>query len=101
LFADATDATDVTDDVLETSTRPVLLRYFAAAADAAGTQEQTIDIPSDSTLAWLRSSLIAMYGESMATAIKNGSFLVDGIAATDDDTPIGAQVDVLPPFAGG
>jgi molybdopterin synthase sulfur carrier subunit len=72
-----------------------------AAADAAGAQEQTLDMRSGATLARLRSYLIATYGDPMAAVIKNGSFLVDGIAATDDDTPIGAQVDVLPPFAGG
>jgi hypothetical protein len=37
----------------------------------------------------------------MAAAIKNGSFLVDGIAETDDEAKIGGKVDVLPPFAGG
>jgi molybdopterin converting factor small subunit len=84
-----------------TTARRVLVRYFAAASEAAGTQEQTLDIPSDFTLAWLRGYLVKAYGPAMAAAIKNGSFLVDGIAETDDQAKIGGTVDVLPPFAGG
>ncbi len=37
----------------------------------------------------------------MARVVASGSFLVDGIASRDDARPIGARVDVLPPFAGG
>ena len=83
------------------TTRPVLVRYFAAASEAAGVQEQTLDVPPDGTLSWLRSCLVTTYGTAMAAAIRNGSFLVDGVAKTDDDSPIGEKVDVLPPFAGG
>jgi molybdopterin synthase sulfur carrier subunit len=84
-----------------TTARPVLVRYFAAASEAAGTEEQTLEIPSDLTLAWLRGYLIKTYGPAMAAAIRDGSFLVDGIAVTDDEARIGEKVDVLPPFAGG
>lgn len=84
-----------------TTTRPVLVRYFAAASEAAGVQEQTLDVPPDGTLAWLRGYLVTTFGPAMAAAISNGSFLVDGIAKTDDAARIGAKVDVLPPFAGG
>ena len=37
----------------------------------------------------------------MARVLENGSFLVDGVVQRHDATPIGARVDVLPPFAGG
>ncbi len=84
----------------QTSSRPVQVRYFAAAADAAGSPESTLDIPVDATVAWLRSYLVSEHGTPMAAAIENGSFLVDGVAALDDAT-IGRKVDVLPPFAGG
>ena len=49
----------------------------------------------------MRAHLIARYGEPMSRVLENGSFLVDGVVQRDDATPIGARVDVLPPFAGG
>ena len=37
----------------------------------------------------------------MARVVANGSFLVDGVVRRDGAAPLGASVDVLPPFAGG
>jgi ribosomal protein S4E len=37
----------------------------------------------------------------MARVVANGSFLVDGVVRRDAAAPIGANVDVLPPFSGG
>ena len=74
------------------------LRYFAAAADAAGTRSETLDA---ATVGELRAMLIERYGDAMARVLKTGSFLVDGVATRDDRKPLGARVDVLPPFAGG
>ena len=82
-------------------TRPVLVRYFAAAAEAAGAEEQTLDVPAEATVAWLHAHLTDRYGPAMALAMRDGSYLVDGIAATDGDTALGDRVDVLPPFSGG
>lgn len=82
-------------------TRPVLVRYFAAAEEAAGVEEETLHLPAEATVAWLRAHLIETYGPAMALAMRDGSFLVDGVATADADTAIGDQVDVLPPFAGG
>ncbi len=84
-----------------TVVRPVLVRYFAAASEAAGAEEETLAIPSGVTLAWLRAHLASSYGPAMTAAIADGSFLVDGVAAAGDDAAIGEKVDVLPPFAGG
>lgn len=74
------------------------MRYFAAAAEAAGTEEETL---SASTVGELRILLRDAYGEAMQRVLLSGSFLVDGIVSRDDATAIGARVDVLPPFAGG
>jgi len=76
----------------------VVVRYFAAAAEAAGTQQETL---TASTAGELRAALAERYGAAMEKVLKSGSFLVDGVVTRDPDRPLGAQVDVLPPFAGG
>jgi len=74
------------------------VRYFAAAAEAAGTEEETL---SASTVGELRTILKNAYGEPMQRVLASGSFLVDGVVSRDDARSLGARVDVLPPFAGG
>ena len=76
----------------------VAVRYFAAAADAAGTRSETL---AADTVGQLRSQLVDRYGEAMARVLRTGSFLVDGRATRDDAAALGSRVDVLPPFAGG
>ena len=80
----------------------MLVRYFASAAEAAGREEEVLTL-SDAipTVGALRTLLIGTYGEAMARVLASGSFLVDGVVSRDDAKPIGARVDVLPPFAGG
>jgi len=77
----------------------VTVRYFAAAAEAAGVEEETL--PSVATVGELRSLLVERYGDAMAKVLASGSFLVDGVVSRDDARALGARVDVLPPFAGG
>ena len=92
---------DVTTAGAATGTT-VLVRYFAAAAEAAGVEEERIALHEHApTLGPLRDLLVARYGPAMGRVVANGSFLVDGVVRRDPATPIGAQVDVLPPFAGG
>ena len=76
----------------------VIVRYFAAAAEAAGVEEETL---TASTVGELRSLLKDAYGEPMQRVLASGSFLVDGVVSRDDARTLGARVDVLPPFAGG
>lgn len=92
----------------------ITVRYFAAAAEAAGLEEESW---SAETLAALRAGLTDKYGETMAQVLRAGSFLVDGVVRRDDGpiaAPLGEAdtkstsaprsgitVDVLPPFAGG
>ena len=77
----------------------VTVRYFAAAADAAGTTEETL--PAVPTVGDLRALLTRKYGAAMTRVLASGSFLVDGIVSRDDSRTLGTRVDVLPPFAGG
>ncbi|WP_210480787.1 MoaD/ThiS family protein [Naasia sp. SYSU D00948] len=78
----------------------VLVRYFAAAAEVAGREEETFAVDS-ATVGALQDDLVARYGSGMTRVLRNGSFLVDGVVVRDRARPLGRQVDVLPPFAGG
>lgn len=76
------------------------IRYFAAAADAAGTATEHVDAD---TLGELRDALIARHGDHFARVLQRCSILIDGRQSSDPatPTPAAATVDVLPPFAGG
>lgn len=74
------------------------VRYFAAAAEAAGRDSETLDA---STVGDLRALLASTYGEQMERVLRSGSFLVDGVVSRDPARALGARVDVLPPFSGG
>jgi molybdopterin synthase sulfur carrier subunit len=75
----------------------VLVRYFAAAAEAAGREEETLVA---STVGELRDTLLTSY-PALAPVLEKGSFLVDGVVTRDPARALGARVDVLPPFSGG
>ena len=74
------------------------VRYFAAAREAAGREEET---RTERTLGELRAALGADYPE-LGGILPRCAVLVGG-ARTEDDTRLDADVlvDVLPPFAGG
>lgn len=76
------------------------VRYFAAAAEAAGTDSETIEA---ATLSQLLDSLRAGRGEVFAATLARCAVLADGRRVDDPSTPLDpdARVDVLPPFAGG
>ena len=76
----------------------VNVRYFAAAAEAAGVEEETL---SAETVEALRALLASKYGAPMERVLASGSFLVDGVVSRDPSAVLGSRVDVLPPFAGG
>jgi sulfur-carrier protein len=88
----------------------VLVRYFAAAAEASGSSEETVTLAVGQgavpTLHSLRSLLENRYGEPMVKVLASGSFLVDGTVRRDPAFPLEprdapSRVDILPPFAGG
>jgi molybdopterin synthase sulfur carrier subunit len=75
----------------------VLVRYFAAAAEAAGREEETVEA---STVGELRDILLANHPR-LEPVLAKGSFLVDGVVTRDPARALGSRVDVLPPFSGG
>lgn len=79
----------------------VTVRYFAAAADAAGRDEESLEFGAGATLADLKEQLTERYGETMGRVVNSGSFLVDRVVRRDPAHPLSDRVDVLPPFAGG
>lgn len=79
----------------------VTVRYFAAAAEAAGREEESLVFAQGATLGDLKSLLELRYGKQMARVMSSGSFLLDRVVRRDPDVPLCPRVDVLPPFAGG
>ncbi|WP_278102433.1 MoaD/ThiS family protein [Microbacterium proteolyticum] len=76
----------------------VRVRYFAAAAEAAGTDAED---RGESSLAALRAAVLAAH-PALVGILDRCAVIVDG-ERRDDDAPLAgvAHVDVLPPFAGG
>ena len=76
----------------------VRVRYFAAAAERAGADEEVRD---EASLAALRAAVIGEHPE-LGEILPRCAVLVDGVRA-DTDVPLADAtfVDVLPPFAGG
>lgn len=79
----------------------VHVRYFAAAADAAGVEEEQLDVGAASTLGELKAILDERYGLEMRRVLASGSFLMDEVVERDPAAALAGRVDVLPPFAGG
>ena len=73
------------------------MRYFAAAAEAAGRDEELL---TASTVGELRDTLLTTY-PALAPVLAKGSFLVDGVVTRDPTRTLGSRVDILPPFSGG
>jgi molybdopterin converting factor small subunit len=75
------------------------VHLFAAARAAVGVPVVRVDEP---TLGGVLDALAAAH-PAFASVRPRCSFLVDGLAAVDPQTPVasGQRVDVLPPFAGG
>ena len=74
------------------------VRYFAAAAEAAGTDAEDRD---ERTLLALRAAVVAQH-PALTDILPRCAVLVDGVRADDDRSLDDAQlIDVLPPFAGG
>jgi len=76
------------------------LRYFAAAAEAAGT---TQEVMGGDDVAAVLAATCATHGPRMSHVVGHSSLLLDGRYVSDHDTPLAATdvLDVLPPFAGG
>ena len=77
------------------------VRYFAAAADAAGKASETLSLPAEADLAALVDELSTRYGARFAEILGVSAFLVGDELTRDRTMACGPRVDVLPPFAGG
>ncbi|MEJ8280535.1 MoaD/ThiS family protein [Pseudonocardia spirodelae] len=84
-------------------TRTLTVRYFAAAKAAAGTGEETLELPGDATVADAVDALGTAHGPELERVLLRCSFLADEVAVRDRTARLGttATLDVLPPFAGG
>ena len=82
----------------------VNVRYFAAAADAAGRDEESLDFSAGKTIEDLRTEISDRHGGETARVLGLCSFLLDG-QVVEPGTALpsteSVRVDVLPPFAGG
>ena len=78
------------------------VRYFAGAAAAAGRDGEDVVLVPGSQLADLAGELGRRHGAELTRVLTACSFVLDEVAGPAD-RPLhdGAQVDVLPPFAGG
>jgi molybdopterin converting factor small subunit len=81
-------------------TGDITVRYFAGAAEAAGTVTETFPA---TTVAGLTAAMVARHGAALAAVLPRCSLLAGGRRADDPALalPGGSVVDVLPPFAGG
>ena len=74
------------------------VRYFAAAAEAAGVDA---DERHEASLEALRAAVVAEH-PALADILPRCAVMVDGVRSDDDRLLDDAQlIDVLPPFAGG
>jgi len=81
----------------------VTVRYFAAARAAAGMPSEDIELDAGATIADVLDAVAGRHGEALSKVLTRCSFLLDSVAVRDPQAPIanGAELDVLPPFAGG
>ena len=77
----------------------ITVRYFAGAAEAAGVDGESL---TAADVGALREAMVAAHGPAFARVLERCALLADG-ARVEGDSPLadGANVDVLPPFAGG
>jgi sulfur-carrier protein len=89
--------------VTTTRTSTVLIRYFAGARAAAGVAEEHVELASAGSVADALAVVLRRRGAELARVLPSCSVLLDGVAVHDHAVvvPDGAELDVLPPFAGG
>lgn len=81
----------------------VTVRYFAAARAAAGLLSEDVEVGHGATVGDALEVIADRHGEALGKVLPACSFLLDSVAVRDRATPLppAAQLDVLPPFAGG
>ncbi|ATY15076.1 MoaD/ThiS family protein [Amycolatopsis sp. AA4] len=81
----------------------VVVRYFASARAAAGTEEEKVELAAGATVADAVQALRELHPGQLSRVLDAASFLVNEVAVRDRGRALsdGAHLDVLPPFAGG
>lgn len=81
----------------------VTVRYFAGARAAAGVTSEVLDLPDDARVSDALDSMRLRHGDDLKRVLDACSVLLDAVAVRDLDAPlpVGAELDILPPFAGG
>lgn len=79
------------------------VRYYASARASAGTEGETLSLPENASVADALDVMRERHPEQLSRVLKAASFLLDGVAVRLQSQAVsdGAQLDVLPPFAGG
>ncbi|RHA37114.1 MoaD/ThiS family protein [Cellulomonas rhizosphaerae] len=76
----------------------ITVRYFAAAAEAAGVDIERVRAGSAREVA----AVLVEQHPALAAVLGRCALLADGVRVEGDDlVAAGATLDVLPPFAGG
>ncbi|GGA68028.1 thiamine biosynthesis protein ThiS [Pseudoclavibacter endophyticus] len=80
----------------------ITVRFFAAAADAAGTESLELDASGLESVGAVAEQLADRFGGELRRVIDRSSFLLNGerVETVHSIAP-GDAIDVLPPFAGG
>lgn len=78
------------------------IRFFAGAAEAAGTPSRILDVAPEQTIDYVVQQVVGD-DERLAKVLGASSLLLDGARVRDRSVAVGSatQLDVLPPFAGG
>jgi molybdopterin synthase sulfur carrier subunit len=85
------------------TTLTIVVRYFAAARAAAGVEEEKVQLPFGASVSDAVAELRRLHPEGLPKILDAVSYLLDGVAVRDRTRVLtdGAELDVLPPFAGG
>ncbi|WP_181772024.1 MoaD/ThiS family protein [Amycolatopsis pittospori] len=81
----------------------IVVRYFASARAAVGFDEEKVTLPDGSRVTDAIAHLRELHPEKLPKLLEAVSYLLDGVAVRDLTRPLtdAAELDVLPPFAGG
>ena len=80
----------------------ITIRYFAGARAASGVESEQLLVSTPTPLESLVGDLAERHGPALGRVLEASSFLIDEVAGDRRRlVPVGAVVDVLPPFAGG
>lgn len=81
----------------------VTVRYFASARAAAGVPSETLVLPDGASVADAVDAMMGRHSTQLSTVLAVASLLLNGGTVRTRAEPLddGAQLDVLPPFAGG